>query len=45
MRVSFVSASIILVIGLIAAHEAPFQPTLGIRPAPIAKLLDIVPDR
>jgi hypothetical protein len=29
---------------LIAAHEGPFQPPLGISPAPIAKLLDIVPD-
>ncbi|MGH6844599.1 MAG: hypothetical protein ACRECU_07745 [Methylocella sp.] len=38
------TASIVLVIGLIAAHEGPFQPPLGISPAPIAKLLDIVPD-
>jgi len=38
------TASIVLVIGLIATHEGPFQPPLGIRPAPIAKLLDIVPD-
>ena len=38
------TASIILVIGLIAAHEGPFQPPLGISSAPIAKLLDIVPD-
>ncbi len=38
------TTSIVLVIGLIAAHEGPFQPPLGIRPAPIAKLLDIVPD-
>jgi hypothetical protein len=38
------TASIVLVIGLIAAHEGPFQPPIGISPAPIAKLLDIVPD-
>jgi hypothetical protein len=38
------TASIILVIGLIAAHEGPFQPPLGITPAPIAKVLDLVPD-
>ncbi len=38
------TTSIVLVIGLIAAHEGPFQPPLGIGPAPIAKLLDIVPD-
>lgn len=38
------TASIVLVIGLIAAHEGPFQPPLGISPAPIAKVLDIVPD-
>jgi len=38
------TVSIILVIGLIAAHEGPFQPPLGIKPAPIAKLLDLVPD-
>ncbi|MDQ6702420.1 MAG: DUF4239 domain-containing protein [Pseudomonadota bacterium] len=38
------TASIILVIGLVAMHEGPFQPPLGISPAPIAKLLDIVPD-
>jgi hypothetical protein len=38
------TASIVLVIGLIATHEGPFQPPLGISPAPIAKLLDIVPD-
>ncbi len=38
------TASIILVIGLIATHEGPFQPPIGISPAPIAKLLDIVPD-
>ncbi|MDQ6869310.1 MAG: DUF4239 domain-containing protein [Pseudomonadota bacterium] len=38
------TASIVLVIGLIATHEGPFQLPLGIRPAPIAKLLDIVPD-
>jgi hypothetical protein len=38
------TASIVLVIGLIATHEGPFHPPLGIRPAPIAKLLDIVPD-
>ena len=38
------TTSIVLVIGLIAAHEGPFQPPLGISPAPIAKLLDIVPD-
>ena len=38
------TASVVLVIGLIAIHEGPFQPPLGIRPAPIAKLLDIVPD-
>jgi hypothetical protein len=38
------TASIILVIGMIAAHEGPFQPPLGISPAPIGKLLDIVPD-
>jgi Protein of unknown function (DUF4239) len=38
------TASIVLVIGLIAIHEGPFQPPFGIRPAPIAKLLDIVPD-
>jgi hypothetical protein len=39
------TASIVLVIGLIAAHEGPFQPPLGIKPTPIAKLLDLVPDR
>jgi uncharacterized membrane protein YbaN (DUF454 family) len=39
-----VTASIVLVIGLMATHEGPFQPQLGIRPVPIAKLLDIVPD-
>lgn len=38
------TASIILVIGLIAAHEGPFQPPLGITPTPIAKVLDLVPD-
>jgi hypothetical protein len=38
------TASNVLVIGLIASHEGPFQPPLGIPPAPIAKLLDIVPD-
>jgi hypothetical protein len=38
------TAIIVLVIGLIAAHEGPFQPPLGISAAPIAKLLDIVPD-
>jgi hypothetical protein len=38
------TASIVLVIGLIAAHEGPFQPPLGIRPLAIGKLLDIVPD-
>jgi hypothetical protein len=38
------TASIILVIGLIAAHEGPFQPPLGIEPAPIAKVLDLMPD-
>lgn len=38
------TVSIILVIGLIAAHEGPFQPPLGITPAPIAKVLDLVPD-
>jgi hypothetical protein len=38
------TASIVLVIGLIAAHEEPFQPPIGISAAPIAKLLDIVPD-
>jgi hypothetical protein len=38
------TASIVLVIGLIAAHEGPFHPPLGISPAPIAKVLDIVPD-
>ncbi|MGH6852512.1 MAG: hypothetical protein ACREDJ_04795, partial [Methylocella sp.] len=38
------TASIILVIGLLAAHEGPFHPPLGISPAPIAKVLDIVPD-
>ena len=38
------TASIVLVIGLIAIHEGPFRPPLGIRPAPFAKLLDIVPD-
>jgi Protein of unknown function (DUF4239) len=38
------TASIVLVIGLIAIHEGPFQPPLGISPAPIAKVLDIVPD-
>jgi hypothetical protein len=38
------TTSIVLVIGLIATHEGPFQPPLGIGPAPIAKLLDIVPD-
>jgi Protein of unknown function (DUF4239) len=38
------TASIVLVIGLIATHEGPFQPPLGISPAPIAKLLNIVPD-
>jgi hypothetical protein len=39
-----VTACIVLVIGLIATHEGPFQPPLGIRPALIAKLLDIVPE-
>jgi hypothetical protein len=38
------TASIVLVVGMIATHEGPFRPPLGIRPAPIAKLLDIVPD-
>jgi hypothetical protein len=38
------TASIILVIGLLAAHEAPFRRPLGIAPDPIAKILDIVPD-
>jgi hypothetical protein len=38
------TTSIVLVIGLVAAHEGPFRPPLGISPAPIAKLLDIVPD-
>lgn len=38
------TASIVLVIGLIAAHEGPFQPPLSVSPEPIAKLLDIVPD-
>jgi Protein of unknown function (DUF4239) len=35
-----VTSSIVLLIGLIATHESPFQPPLGITPAPIAKLLD-----
>ncbi|MGA7384257.1 MAG: hypothetical protein WBW81_06080 [Methylocella sp.] len=39
------TSSVVLVIGLIAAHEEPFQPPLGISPAPIAKVLDIVPER
>lgn len=39
------TSSVVLAIGLIAAHEEPFRPPLGIRPAPIAKLLDIVPER
>ena len=38
------TASVILVIGLLAAHEAPFQPPLGISSDPIAKILDIVPN-
>ncbi|MGQ0444998.1 MAG: bestrophin-like domain [Beijerinckiaceae bacterium] len=36
--------SVIIVIGLIAVHEIPFRPPLGISPAPLAKLLDLVPD-
>jgi hypothetical protein len=38
------TTSVVLVIGLIAIHEGPFRPPVGISPAPIAKLLDIVPD-
>ncbi|MGH6868825.1 MAG: DUF4239 domain-containing protein [Methylocella sp.] len=38
------TASAVLVIGLIATHEGPFQPPLGISAAPIAKVLDLVPD-
>ena len=35
--------SLIVVIGLLAAHELPFAPPLGISPAPIAHVLDAVP--
>jgi hypothetical protein len=38
------TTSIILVIGLLASHEAPFQPPLGVSPDPIARILDLVPD-
>jgi hypothetical protein len=38
------TASIVVVVGMIATHEGPFRLPLGISPAPIAKLLDIVPD-
>lgn len=38
------TASVILVIGLLAAHEAPFQPPLGVSPDPIAKILNLIPD-
>ena len=41
---SLIEIMVGVVIGLIAAHEGPFQPPIGISPAPIAKLLDIVPD-
>lgn len=37
------TVSIILIIGLIAAHEGPFQPPLWVSPAPIAKVLALVP--
>jgi Protein of unknown function (DUF4239) len=38
------TASIILVMGLLAAHEEPFRPPLGVSADPIAKLLDTVPN-
>jgi hypothetical protein len=38
------TTSIILVIGLLASHEASFQPPLGVSPDPIARILDLVPD-
>lgn len=42
--IAIFTTSIILVIGLLAAHEAPFHPPLGISPDPIAKLLDTIPN-
>jgi hypothetical protein len=38
------TASTILVIGLVAAHERPFQPPLGVSSGRIANLLDAIPD-
>ncbi len=35
--------SLILVIGLLAAHELPFVPPLAVSPAPISHVLDVVP--
>jgi hypothetical protein len=39
------TTSIVIAPGLIAAYEGPFQPPLGISPAPIARLLAIVSDQ
>lgn len=39
------TTSVLIVLNLIAIHEAPFQPPLAVSPAPLAALLDIIPAR
>jgi hypothetical protein len=41
--ITVLTVSLVMIIGLLAAHESPFAPPLAISPAPIIHVLDAVP--
>jgi hypothetical protein len=41
--IAVLTICLIVVIGLLAAHELPFAPPLAVSPAPIAHVLETVP--
>ena len=44
LAISLYTAGLIFIIGLLVVHEVPFEPPAAVSPAPIAHVLDLVPD-